>query len=125
MDWLGMFVEYGLPILSLLAIYAVKKWVVPLLVTAEARRKAQLIANIADDLTDHLLASHGESDIARWLDGAVNELINVCKLEKKGVFMGPEKRVAARHRAKDIAERAMDASLRRKGLKSKPIKPLG
>jgi hypothetical protein len=64
--------------------WATAKYLVPLIKTERHRRYAQWIANIADDATDDLVASH-PSDWAKYLDSAVDKIVEVCGLQDASV----------------------------------------
>lgn len=95
----GLVEKYWAQIGMLVVLYAAKKWVVPLLQTAKAKEKAQLIAQIADDVTDELVASYPKSELWSFLDKAVDKVKEVCKIKDP-----------------QVARRAMSAALKRKGI---------
>jgi hypothetical protein len=79
--------------------YAAKKWLLPMLTTAARKKVAEYVLTIADDLTDWLVATYPEKDIWKYLDKAIDKLIEICGVS-------PE-----------VAERALTAAMARKGLK--------
>jgi len=69
---------------------------------------AQGIAILADDITDYFRAKYSDSKLAKHLDEMVDKLIESSGLKDSDEF-----------KAKEIAERAIIASLTRKGV---PVK---
>lgn len=66
-----------------------KKYIVPLLVTAQARQTAEHLLVIADDVTDFFAAKFPEAHWSVWLDRAVDKIIAIT-----GVGKGPATRAA-------------------------------
>ena len=66
---------------------------------------AQGIAILADDITDYFRAKYSDSKLAKHLDEMVDKLIESSGLKDSDEF-----------KAKEIAERAIIASLTRKGV---------
>jgi len=71
---------------------------------------AQGIAILADDITDYFRAKYSDSKLAKHLDEMVDKLIESSGLKDSDEF-----------KAKEIAERAIIASLTRKGV-AVPVK---
>lgn len=75
-----------------------KKYIVPLLVTAQAKQTAKHLLIIADDVTDYFAEKFPSAHWSVWLDRAVDKIIEIT-----GVGRGPAIRAAKAviHRKKD------------------------
>jgi hypothetical protein len=73
-----------------------RRYIIPLLKTAQARQTAQHLLVIADDVTDYFRAKYPNAHWSNWLDRAVDKIIEIT-----GVGRGP-------------AERAVRAAISRK-----------
>ncbi len=80
--------------------YIAKKYLLPWLDTTFKKKAAEYILIIADDITDELVIKYPEKEIWKFLDQAVDKLMKVCGIKER-----------------EVAERAIRASMSRKGLK--------
>lgn len=93
-------VEYGLTAIILLLVgWATKKWFVPLLNTALRKKIAEYVLIIADEVTDWLVQKYPGEKGYEYLDKAVDKIMEICGVSK------------------EVAERATEAAMRRKGVK--------
>ncbi|MCJ7507320.1 MAG: hypothetical protein MUO85_01145 [candidate division Zixibacteria bacterium] len=76
--------------------WLIKKHLVPLLATDRARKLAQHILLIADEVTDYFLQKYPGKDWAEWLNQAIDKIMEITGIDK------------------EIAERAIRAALERK-----------
>lgn len=99
-EWITSSVENGIVGIVLLAVgYLTKKYLLPYLKTEMACKMAEYILLIADEVTDQLVAKYPEKDVYKFLDAAIDKIIEVCGVKR------------------EVAERAVQAALGRKGLK--------
>ena len=91
-SWLGILGSVGMLLLT----HAANKYVLPFLKVGKRKRYAELIATIADEITDDLMARYPEKEWLRHLDEAVDALMAVCDI------------------APEIARRAIRAAMRRR-----------
>ena len=91
-SWLGLLSSVAL----IIAIYAVKKYVIPFLQVGKRQKYAQYIATIADEITDDLRSKYPNKQWLKHLDEAVDRLIAICGISE------------------DIAKRAISAATARK-----------
>jgi hypothetical protein len=92
--------EVGLVGILLIAVgWATKKWIVPLLNTSLRKKVAEYVLVIADEVTDWLVARYPGEKGYEYLDKAVDKIMEICGVSK------------------EVAERATDAAMRRKGIK--------
>ena len=73
-----------------------KKYLVPYLQIENRRMYAKYIAIIADDITDELRAKYPNQSWAKYIDEAVDKIIEICNINT------------------DIAKRVISASISRK-----------
>ena len=85
-------------ILLLLLGWVVKKYVIPFLNTELKKRMAEYILLIADEVTDQLVAKYPKNELFKWLDQAVDKIMEITGVSK------------------EIATRAAQAALARKGI---------
>lgn len=77
------------------------KWVKPLLTTAKKKKMAELIAQIADDITDELVAKYPDEKFWHFLNEGVDKVIEICNLKDNA-------------KGRNVAARATVAALERK-----------
>lgn len=98
-NWLTHPVDSTIVTLILFAMgWATKKWLIPFLSTEARKKVAEYILIIADEVTDWLVAKYPEKDIWKYLDKAVDKVIEVCGISR------------------EVAERAVEAAMARKGI---------
>lgn len=85
-------------ILLLLLGWMVKKYLVPFLNTELRKRMAEYVLLIADEVTDQLVAKYPKNELLKWLDQAVDKIIEITGTSK------------------EVAARAAQAALARKGI---------
>ena len=85
-------------ILLLLLGWAVKKYLVPFLDTELKKKMAEYILLIADEVTDQLVTKYPQNELLRWLDQAVEKIMEITGVSR------------------EVATRAAQAALARKGL---------
>ena len=78
------------------------KWVKPLLTTAKKKKMAELIAQIADDITDELVVKYPDEKLWHYLNEGVDKVIETCKLKDNA-------------KGRNVAARATVAAMARKG----------
>jgi hypothetical protein len=93
MSWLGVLGSLAV----ILAGHIATKYVIPFLSVGKRQRYAELIAMLADEITDELVAKYNK-DWVNYLDQAVDKLIMILGIE-------PE-----------VARRAINAAAARKGV---------
>ena len=98
-DWLTG-TTFGM-LVTLVVGWAAAKWLIPLLKTEFQKKLAEYILVIADEVTDWLVAKYPEKDIYRYLDAAVDKIMEVCGVKR------------------EVAERAAMAAMARKGITEK------
>jgi len=86
-------------ILFLLLGWAVKKYLVPYLDTELKKKMAEYIFLIADEVTDQLVAKYPKNELLRWLDQAVDKIMEITGVSE------------------EVATRAAQAALARKGIR--------
>jgi hypothetical protein len=86
-------------ILLLILGWAVKKYLIPYLNTQLKKKMAEYVLLIADEVTDQLVAKYPKNEWLRWLDQAVDNIMEITGVSE------------------DIATRAAQAALARKGVK--------
>jgi hypothetical protein len=84
-------------LLILLLGWAVKKYLIPFLNTELKKRLAEYVLIIADDVTDQLVARYPKNEVLRWLDLAIDKIMDVTGVSK------------------EVATRAAQAALARRG----------
>ncbi len=87
-------------LIVLVAAWFAKNFLLPYLTTERKRRMAKYILLIADEITDYFVLKYPEEKWAKWIDQAVDKIIEVTGVEK------------------EVALRAAQAALARK---SKPV----
>lgn len=98
--WVAQSAENSIiSIAFLLLVWLVKKYLVPLIGTEIRQKTAELILRIADDITDELVATYPDEKIYQYLDIAIDKLMEACGVSK------------------EVAARAIKASLGRKKIK--------
>lgn len=99
-SWVAQSAENSIiSIVFLLMVWLVKKYLVPLIGTEIRQKTAELILRIADDITDELVGTYPDEKIYQYLDKAVDKLMEACGVSK------------------EVATRAIKASLARKKMK--------
>jgi hypothetical protein len=83
-------------ILLLLLGWVVKKYMIPFLNTELKKRMAEYILLIADEVTDQLVAKYPKNELLKWLDQAVDKIMEITGVSK------------------EVATRAAQAALARK-----------
>ena len=86
-------------ILLLLSGWAVKKYLIPFLDTELKKKMAEYVLLIADEVTDQLVAKYPQNELFRWLDQAVDKIMEITGVSK------------------EVATRAAQAALARKGIR--------
>jgi len=86
-------------ILLLLLGWAVKRYLLPFLDTELKKRMAEYVLLIADEVTDQLVAKYPGNELLKWLDQAVDKIAEITGVSK------------------EVALRAAQASLARKGIR--------
>ena len=101
-DWVTSNTFHALgAILLLLLGWAIKKYLIPFLDTELKKKMAEYVLLIADEVTDQLVAKYPQNELLRWLDQAVDKI-----MEMTGV-------------SEEVAIRAAQAALARKGFSLK------
>jgi hypothetical protein len=77
--------------------WAVKKYLIPFLNTELRKRLAEYVLIIADEVTDQLVAKYPKNEVLRWLDLAVDKIMEITGVSN------------------EVATRAAQAALARKG----------
>jgi hypothetical protein len=88
-------------ILILLLGWGVKKYLIPFLNTELKKKMAEYVLLIADEVTDQLVAKYPHNELFKWLDQAVDKIMEITGVSK------------------EVATRAAQAALTRKGITSK------
>jgi hypothetical protein len=86
-------------LLLLIVAWATKKYLVPLVNTGLKKKMAEYVLLIADEVTDQLAAKHPKNEMLEWLDQAVDKIMEITGVSR------------------DVATRAAQAALGRKGIK--------
>ncbi len=86
-------------ILLLLLGWVVKKYLIPYFNTELKKKMAEYILLIADEVTDELVAKYPKNELLRWLDQAVDKIMEITGVSE------------------EVATRAVQAALARKGIK--------
>jgi hypothetical protein len=86
-------------ILLLLLGWVVKKYLIPYLNTELKKKMAEYTLLIADEVTDQLVAKYPKNELFRWLDQAVDKIREITGVSE------------------EVATRAAQAALARKGIK--------
>jgi hypothetical protein len=84
-------------VLGLLVAFVGKNYLLPLLKVERSRRFARWIALLADEITDELLARYPDNAWVKFIDDAVDSLMEICGISE------------------EIASRAINSALARKG----------
>ena len=92
---IGLAGGVGALFMAILA-YLAKTYLVPFLELEHRRRYAVYIATMADEITDDLVRRYPDKEWLKYLDEAVDKIIDVCNIDR------------------EIAERAASAALARK-----------
>jgi hypothetical protein len=101
-DWLTSSSFHALGgILLLFLGWAIKKYLIPFLDTELKRKMAEYVLLIADEVTDQLVAKYPQNELFKWLDQAVDKIIEITGVSR------------------EVATRAAQAALARKGLNLK------
>jgi hypothetical protein len=85
-------------ILILLLGWGVKKYLIPFLDTELKKKMAEYVLLIADEVTDQLVAKYPQNELLKWLDQAVDQIMEITGVSK------------------EVATRAVQAALARKGV---------
>lgn len=80
--------------------WAVKKYLIPFLTTEAKKKMAEYILLIADEVTDQLVAKYPNKDMWKFLDRAVDKIMEICNVKK------------------EVATRAAEAGFARKGIRA-------
>jgi hypothetical protein len=97
-DWITTNTFHTLGALLLLFIaWGVKRYLIPFLDTEQKRKVAEYVLLIADEVTDQLVAKYPQNELLRWLDQAVDKIMEITGVSK------------------EVATRAAQAALARKG----------
>lgn len=86
-------------LLLLMLGWAVKRYLIPFLDTELKKKMAEYVLLIADEVTDQLVAKHPQNELVKWLDRAVDKIIEITGVSR------------------EVAIRAAQAALARKGMK--------
>lgn len=85
-----------------------KRYIVPLLKSAQARQTAEHVLTIADDVTDYFAEKFPTAHWSVWLDRAIDKIIEVT-----GVSRGPAERAAmaaiSRKKEKIVSQQKIQA----------------
>jgi hypothetical protein len=79
--------------------WMVKRYLIPFLNTEVKKQMAEYVLLIADEVTDQLVARYPENELLKWLDQAVDKIMDVTGVSR------------------EVAIRAAEAALARKGVK--------
>jgi hypothetical protein len=85
-------------ILLLLLGWVAKHYLIPYLNTELRKKVAEYVLLIADEVTDQLVAKYPQNELLKWLDQAVDKIMEITGVSK------------------EVATRAAQAALARKGL---------
>ncbi|NIM98489.1 MAG: hypothetical protein GTO24_10545 [candidate division Zixibacteria bacterium] len=101
-DWItaNTFGALGAILLLLLG-WAVKKYLIPFLDTELKKKLAEYVLLIADEVTDQLVARYPKNELLKWIDQAVDKIMDITGVSQ------------------EVATRAAEAALARKGISSK------
>ena len=88
-------------ILLLFLGWAIKRYLIPFVDTELKRKMAEYVLLIADEVTDQLVAKYPQNELFKWLDQAVDKIMEITGASR------------------EVATRAAQASLARKGLTPK------
>jgi uncharacterized membrane protein len=101
-DWMTSNTFQALGALFLLLLgWVVKKYLIPFLDTELKKKMAEYVLLIADEVTDQLVAKYPQNELFRWLDQAVDKIMEITGVSN------------------EVATRALEAALARKGIKCK------
>lgn len=97
-DWITVntFHAFGAILLLFLG-WAVKRYLIPFLDTELKKKMAEYVLLIADEVTDQLVAKYPQNEFLRWLDQAVDKIMEITGVSQ------------------EVATRAAQAALARKG----------
>ncbi len=87
-------------VLLLIVGWAAKRYLIPFLDTELKKKMAEYVLLIADEVTDQLVAKYPQNELLKWLDQAVDKIIEITGVPR------------------EVAVRAAQASLARKGMKA-------
>jgi hypothetical protein len=97
-EWIKANISLALGALFIVLLgWAVRKYLIPFLNTGLRKRLAEYVLIIADDVTDQLAAKYPKNEVLRWVDLAVDKIMDVTGVSK------------------EVATRAAQAALARKG----------
>jgi len=101
-DWItaNTFNALGAILLLLLG-WAAKKYLIPFLDTELKKKLAEYVLLIADEVTDQLVAKYPKNELLKWIDQAVDKIMEITGVSQ------------------EVATRAAEAALARKGITSK------
>jgi hypothetical protein len=85
-------------ILLLLLGWVAKHYLIPYLNTELRKKVAEYVLLIADEVTDQLVAKYPQNELLKWLDQAVDKIMEITGVSK------------------EVATRAAQAALARKGI---------
>ena len=98
-DWVTDSPTQALGVLFFLLLgWAVRKYLIPYLNTEQRKKMAEYILLIADEVTDELVAKYPKNELAKWLDQAVDKIVQITGVSE------------------EVANRAIQAALARKGI---------
>jgi hypothetical protein len=89
-------------ILLLVVGWAAKKYLIPFLNTELKKKLAEYVLLIADEVTDQLVAKYPKNELLKWMDLAVDKIMEITGVSK------------------EVATRAAQAALARKGFTFRP-----
>lgn len=78
----GNWLSVVLVLIATIVGLVLRRHVLPLLKLERQRRLARYIATIADDVTDDLRERYPESEWLKYLDEAVDTVIEICLVDK-------------------------------------------
>lgn len=100
-DWISANSSAALgAVMLLIVVWLARTYLVPFLNTELKRRMAQYVLLIADEVTDQLLAKYPQNELLKWLDQAIDKIIEITGVSR------------------EVATRAAQAALARKGIKT-------
>lgn len=103
-DWITVNTFHALGAILLLFLgWAVKRYLIPFLDTELKKKMAEYVLLIADEVTDQLVAKYPQNEFLRWLDQAVDKIMEITGVSQ------------------EVATRAAQAALARKGFTLKGL----
>jgi len=71
-------------LIVLLAGWFAKNYILPYLSTETKRRMAKYVLLIADEVTDYFVSKYPEDRLAKWMDQAVDKIMEITGVKKEG-----------------------------------------